>query len=165
MKVVQYRGADKPEILFVGEAPGKTENILGVPFIGPSGQLVELLIEEAAADLAGRLRYGFINVLGCVPYADRDNKASGGVRPPSPQEVAACSPRLEALFAAFQPRGVVFLGKTAAAQRKHLGSFLPEKVLELQHPAYVLRNGGRMSVPGATFVCNLSTWLKDLRNG
>jgi uracil-DNA glycosylase len=160
--VVQYRGAAKPQILFIGEAPGKNENILGVPFVGPSGQLVEVMIEEAAAPLNGSLKYGFVNVLGCIPYADTKQKVSGGVRPPTKEEVTACSPRLEALFKALKPKGVVFLGKTASSQRKHLTSFLPENVLELQHPAYVLRNGGRMSVPGAHFVSALSQWLQKL---
>lgn len=150
-RVVHYRGPARPDLLFLGEAPGKDEDKVGLPFVGRSGRLLDQLAEEA---VPASLSWGVANIVGCLPL-----DSTKSIRPPSDAEVAACTPRLLTLLSLLAPSRVVLLGKTSAKRKNALP--LPEKVLELRHPAYILRLGGRMTVEGAKFVVTLRDWLRE----
>jgi len=90
------------ELLLVGEAPGAQEDLVGVPFVGRAGQLLDELLAAAGLD---RLTVAVANVLKCRPP---------GNRKPTRAEVGRCRPWLDRQLALAAPRVVVTLGGTAA---------------------------------------------------
>ncbi len=89
-------------LLLVGEAPGASEDVAGVPFVGRAGQLLDELL--AAAGIA-RADVAVANVLKCRPP---------GNRAPTRVESATCRPWLERQLELADPALVVTLGGTAA---------------------------------------------------
>ncbi len=99
-------GAGNPNarIMLVGEAPGAEEDRLGKPFVGRAG---EVLTQALAAVGLERERDTYIaNTLKCRPPRNRD---------PRPEELAACTPYLEAQVRIIQPRVLLALGRFAGA--------------------------------------------------
>ena len=90
-------------ILLVGEAPGRSEDEGGLPFVGRSGQLLDQVLAEVGLD---RARLAVVNTVKCRPP---DN------RTPTRREQATCRPWLDAQVAALDPAVVVTLGGTALA--------------------------------------------------
>lgn len=131
-------GAD---LMLVGEAPGRDEDLQGEPFVGRSGQLLDrLLAEELGLD---RSRVYITNTVMCRPPGNRD---------PHPDEVAACRPHLDRKLALVKPRVVVTLGNfatrlllgTEAGIKSLRGRAYPlgdSVVVPTYHPSYVLRAG------------------------
>lgn len=134
---VLYRGDNPAELCFIGEAPGKVENTLGKPFVGPSGQILNNTVARL-----GITSYGVANVVCCIPWMAGD-PTSDAIQQPSDGEAAACAPHLTELFAIIQPKLIVCLGEVA---KRHLGQSLLQEnnipVIHVRHPAYVLRRGG-----------------------
>ena len=138
-------GDPKAKWLFVGEGPGRNEDLQGEPFVGPAGKLLDNML---AAMALRRGRNAFIaNVVKCRP-----TDASGKDRAPSAEEVAACKPYLARQIALIAPDIMIALGKTAAvallaceptiAVSKlrgvvHRHGNLP--LVVTYHPAYLLR--------------------------
>lgn len=99
-------GAGNPEskIMMIGEAPGQTEDRLGKPFVGRAGKLLSEALESIGLE---RERDVYItNVLKCRPPRNRD---------PQQEEIAACTPYLDAQIRIIQPRILVALGRFAGA--------------------------------------------------
>lgn len=109
---VDPRGSDEPIIMFVGEAPGKTEDEYGRPFIGAAGRKLDDLMEQTGIQQEW---CRWTNIVRCIPRAKR----GFGVRPPTFDEVDACSDYLEREILSTKPGLIVPLGLTAI---KH---FLP----------------------------------------
>jgi uracil-DNA glycosylase family 4 len=100
--VVFGEGNDAADIMFVGEAPGQDEDLQGKPFVGRAGQLLTKILESIAL----RREEVFIgNVLKCRPPGNRD---------PSPGEIQACLPFLEAQIDLIRPKIICTLGRFAA---------------------------------------------------
>lgn len=156
--IVFGRGKIPAKIFFVGEAPGKTEDLLGVPFIGPSGKLLDKAFELACqmAGVSEPPTYFISNVVGCRPTDSKD----GENRQPTGEEAWACWERLEKTHAAVKPQKVIFLGKVALVQCRKAW---PE-ALALPHPAYLLRLGGVESPAFRAFARDLSAVFKELSN-
>lgn len=95
--------AQRPDWLFVGEAPGEEEDLQGQPFVGRSGQLLDRML--AAMGLRREHQVFITNVVKCRPPLNRD---------PQPQEVQKCSPYLLRQIELLQPRMIVALGRFAA---------------------------------------------------
>lgn len=137
---VLYRGDIPAQVLFVGEAPGYSEDAVGKPFVGQSGRLLNDIIERTI-ERTKPFTFCVTNVLACIPHDSAKSKyeQSAEVRAPTKEEAAACNPRLLELIDLCQPVAIVTLGKPAA---KYTPSF-PEKYsrLELVHPAFILRKG------------------------
>lgn len=144
------------DILFIGEAPGESEDVTGKPFTGPSGKLLNTMIREAyqlairwghvknsgqSIDSTPSPIIAFANVVACVPI--RDN--GGTIGTPTANEIEACSPRLIQLVNTLQPLVVVAVGKTAANNFPGSWKRLPincpfvEHQFTIQHPAAILR--------------------------
>lgn len=131
-------GAEDAVLMFVGEAPGEKEDLAGEPFVGPAGQLLDKMIEA----MGWRRESVYIaNVLKSRPPGNRN---------PEPDEVAACSPFLDAQIRAVAPRVIVALGKPAAqhllqtnapisALRGQFHDRAGVRVMPTFHPAYLLR--------------------------
>ncbi|MEZ5171047.1 MAG: uracil-DNA glycosylase [Acidimicrobiia bacterium] len=139
--VVFGDGDPSAGLVFVGEGPGAREDEQGLPFVGPSGNLLTELIEGIG------LRRGdcyIANVVKCRPPANRD---------PLPVEIAACRPYLEAQLGFIEPTVVVTLGNfamkllldTTNGITKMRGSQYPfgdSVLVPTFHPAAALRGGG-----------------------
>lgn len=97
-------GAGNPNarVLIIGEAPGRNEDLQGVPFVGAAGKKLDALLEIAGLD---RERDVFIaNVLKCRPPSNRDPKA---------EEIEMCSPFLRDQTRTIDPQVIVTLGNFA----------------------------------------------------
>ncbi len=101
-RVVVGSGPTSARLLVVGEAPGRTEDEGGEPFIGASGRLLFRLLEEETG--LTRADCFVTNVVKCRPPANR---------PPRNEEIAACAPWLEAQLAESAHRALLTVGNTA----------------------------------------------------
>jgi DNA polymerase len=138
-RVVPGQGnPNSPEILFIGEAPGQDEDAQGLAFVGKAGKLLTQMIEAMGFS---RDEIFIANICKCRPP---DN------RPPSPEEMQACIPFLQAQIAVIKPKVIVTLGATAAkgllnAQtaisklRGHWTLYSDIPLMPTFHPAYLLR--------------------------
>ncbi len=91
-------GAD---LMFIGEAPGRNEDLQGEPFVGAAGQLLEELLAGIGIE---RSEVYIANVLKCRPPINRD---------PRPDEIEACKGYLREQIRMISPRVVVTLGNFA----------------------------------------------------
>jgi uracil-DNA glycosylase len=101
-RVVVGSGPSTPTLVVVGEAPGRTEDEGGEPFIGASGRLLFRLLEEATG--LTRADCFVTNVVKCRPPQNRTPRSS---------EIEACRPWLDDQLAALRYRALVTLGNTA----------------------------------------------------
>jgi uracil-DNA glycosylase family 4 len=123
----------------MGEAPGKTENRRGTPFCGKSGELLDLMLKDAMELNRDTFlpTYYIINSVLCRPC----NEFQGENREPEPEEVLACKPNVLKEIRIASPKMVIFVGKVAEKYYKRVFPFTDK----IQHPAFLLRHGGRMS--------------------
>ncbi len=144
--IVNGTGNINGGIIFIGEAPGYREQKYGIPFIGNSGKLLDIML-----DLIGLHRSDvyITNVIKCRPTNNRN---------PLAIEIANCRPNLVNEFRAIKPRVVVLLGGVALNMffktsnltiNKVKGYVIPYrgiKVIGCYHPAYILRNFHNKSI-------------------
>lgn len=100
--VVIGKGNRNADILFIGEGPGQQEDLQGLPFVGPAGQLLDKML--ASVGLSPEEVY-IANVVKCRPPGNRD---------PKDEERAACLNYLRYQLLLIQPRIIVCLGRIAA---------------------------------------------------
>jgi uracil-DNA glycosylase len=138
-KIVFGDGSPHAKLLFIGEGPGRDEDMQGLPFVGRAGKLLTQMIEAM-----GLLRSDvyICNVVKCRPP---ENRA------PEKDEVAACSPFLFRQIDLVAPQVIVCLGSIAAQTilettrgisqfRGQWLEFRGRKLMATYHPAYLLRN-------------------------
>lgn len=127
------------ELMFIGEAPGRDEDLQGRPFVGRAGQLLTKII---AAMTFRREDVYITNVVKCRPPENRT---------PHREEIDACSSYLVRQIAMIRPRAIVTLGKTPTdffipsrlgmtALRGRFGEYEGIPVMPTFHPAYLVRN-------------------------
>jgi DNA polymerase len=126
--------------LIVGEAPGKIEDLEGVPFVGPAGKLFQQALQDSNVPAPKNF---FTNLLLCRPT----DSQGGPNRTPSIDELINCENRLLELFGFAVPsKAFVALGRIPEAQLRTLKESRPllmkAPVLALSHPAAILRSGG-----------------------
>ena len=132
-------GNPNADIVFVGEAPGKNEDLQGEPFVGRSGKLLNDILHAIGLT---RDDIYILNVLKCRPPKNRD---------PLSSEVDECEPYLKTQLKMINPKLIVALGRIAGNTilRTNLSlSQLRENVLQYEgidlivtyHPAALLRN-------------------------
>lgn len=140
-RVVIGSGPNTPQLMVIGEAPGRSEDEGGEPFIGPSGQLLFRLLKEEV-DVT-RSQCFVTNVVKCRPPANRT---------PTFLEIKTCRPWLDEQLAMITPRAVLTLGNTASravfgfeesmgavhGRVVHLGAVAG---MATYHPAAALRGG------------------------
>jgi len=136
---VGHPGAD---LLFVGEGPGREEDLAGEPFVGRSGKLLDRLMWEEIG--VTRSECYIANVVKCRPPNNRD---------PAPAEIDACRPYLEEQITLIDPSVIVTLGNFATKLLLESSRGIRElrgqvfdvgdrRLVPTYHPAYVLRGGG-----------------------
>lgn len=130
--VVIAKGKVPCDVLLLGEAPGDSEDVLGRPFVGPAGKLLDYVTGKAFEGSALRLAY--TNVVCCLPRDADGNKE----HEPDKDAIKACQPRLKETVEVARPRAVVFVGNLAA---KWGPPAIPAGVLttKVTHPAAILR--------------------------
>ena len=132
-------GPPSAKLVFVGEAPGRDEDLQGKPFVGAAGQLLTKMIEAMG------LRRQDVYICNVLKDRPPNN------RTPLPEEVDACLPFLQQQLAIIQPKVICVLGAVAAkallgphvAITKIRGSVMDYQGIQLVptfHPAYLLRN-------------------------
>ena len=94
-------GNPQARVLFIGEAPGKNEDLQGVPFVGKAGQNLNHLLQIAGL---AREDVFIANVLKCRPPGNRD---------PRPEEIQVCTPFLREQTRTINPEFIVTLGNFA----------------------------------------------------
>jgi DNA polymerase len=106
-QVVFGVGNPDAEVMFVGEAPGADEDLVGEPFVGKAGQLLTKIIE---AMNFRRADVYIANILKCRPNMP---PGESGNRKPTPAEMNVCKPYLIQQIEIIQPKILVALGATA----------------------------------------------------
>lgn len=143
-KLVFGEGSPDARIMFIGEAPGREEDLQGRPFVGDAGELLTRLIEKMELR---REEVYIANIVKCRPPQNRD---------PQEDEMASCSPFLERQIEIISPQVIVSLGKISSytllgiegplskfSIMRSRGKFHEYKGIPLMptfHPAYLLRN-------------------------
>ncbi len=138
-KLVFGMGNETAEILFIGEGPGEQEDIQGLPFVGPAGQLLDSMLEMIDLD---RSKVYIANIVKCRPPRNRD---------PLGSEQEACRVWLDRQIELLNPKLIVCLGRIAAQSlinpdlritREHgmwfdIGS---RRYMAMYHPSALLRD-------------------------
>jgi len=138
---VPGEGNIKTEIMFVGEAPGRDEDVQGRPFVGRAGQLLTKIINAMKFQ---RNEVYITNTIKCRPPKNRN---------PHKEEMASCKDYLLKQIEIIHPKVIVTLGRVAAsffidtdlnmtALRGKFYEFQGVKVMPTFHPSYLIRNEG-----------------------
>ena len=155
--LVLGEGSPNAELMFVGEAPGRDEDLQGKPFVGRAGKLLGKIIEAMG------LKREDVYIANILKDRPPDN------RNPQEDEIKACIPYLKEQIKIIQPKVICALG-TFAAQRlleeettisKLRGKFYVYEGIKLMptyHPAYLLRN----SKEKATVWSDMKLIMKEL---
>ena len=131
-------GNKSADLLIIGEAPGRDEDLQGEPFVGRAGQLLNAML---AAIGFQREQVYIANILKCRPPNNRD---------PKPEEVGACNTWLQQQIELIQPDVILALGRIAAhkllntdqslgALRGKQHNYAGIPLIVSYHPAYLLR--------------------------
>lgn len=140
-KIVFGVGNPKAELVFVGEGPGRDEDLQGEPFVGRAGKLLTQMIEAMSLK---REDVYIANVVKCRPPENRL---------PEKDEIATCSPFLMRQLDVIRPKVICCLGSCSAQTllqttqgiskfRGEWFDFRGTKLIATYHPAYLLRNPG-----------------------
>jgi DNA polymerase len=132
-------GSLRARLVFVGEAPGRDEDLQGRPFVGAAGQLLTKMIEAIG------LRRDEVYICNVLKDRPPNN------RTPDPSEIEACLPFLERQLALIGPRVICALGAvparallgprvTITAIRGDVCDYRGTPLIPTFHPAYLLRN-------------------------
>ncbi len=140
-------GNPQAKIVFVGEAPGRDEDLQGLPFVGRSGKLLDRMLAAIGLD---RTSAYITNIIPWRPPGNRN---------PTPEEIALCLPFLERHLELVNPSIVVALGGVSAKQllnttdgimrlrgkwkQLSIGDRSDVPLLPTFHPAYLLRQPGQ----------------------
>lgn len=153
------RGSLPCDILFVGEAPGPSEDASGLPFVGRAGKTLETQL-RAVRKHVGPFRYFVANALACFPEHPSENT----FRPPTKEELDRCLPRLYEVLKQAKPKGVVFLGKVSESLHKKLllPPFDSTPWVGAYHPSYVNRKGGPRSLVGKRTLLGLKKFIASV---
>ena len=134
-------GVGNPDarLVFVGEGPGRDEDIQGEPFVGKAGQLLTRIIQAIGLT---REEVYIANIIKCRPPENRN---------PQPDEIKVCEPFLLRQLDIIKPKIICALGNFAAQTllmtgekitklRGRFHNFKGIKLMPTYHPAFLLRN-------------------------
>ncbi|MDP3917593.1 MAG: uracil-DNA glycosylase [Candidatus Woesebacteria bacterium] len=149
-KLVFGSGNTEAQILICGEAPGATENIQGLPFVGQAGKLLDKFLALAGLE---RKNVFITNIVHHRPPENRD---------PLPNEIESYGKYLDKIIEIIKPKIIITLGRFSMAK------FLPNafisqvhgkafnvgdfKIIPMYHPAASLRNGKILMAEKQDFV-------------
>jgi len=152
---VFIRGEVPCSLLLIGEAPGKTEDQLGKPFVGRAGKILNALMKEVINPEIP-IPWSVTNLVACRPI---DNPGEEN-RIPTKEEIENCSSRLNEIIDITTPQKILLLGKTA---EEYWGLFkcrYPRiQTLAVFSPFYLLRKGGVKSSEFKLTTIEVNQWL------
>lgn len=145
-------GSPDAEVVFVGEAPGKNEDLQGLPFVGAAGKFLNEMLEMIG------LKRADVYITNIVKYRPPNN------RDPYPDEKAAFLPFLKRQMEVIKPKLVVTLGRHSMEVLLPPGLSIsqchgqPKRYngqvyMPLFHPAAALYNGGMRQTLVDDFTC------------
>ena len=135
------------KLLFIGEAPGGTEDATGIPFTGRSGRVLNQIFEFTTT----AFEFCITNTVCCLPkdvetimpQLDSEESLDSLVpiysysnfdRQPHPEEIRACQPHINEIDKTFKPQGIVYLGQIAR------NNYMTNKrTLHLVRPSHIAR--------------------------
>lgn len=123
---VPGEGPSNAKIFFIGQGPGRTEDKTGRPFVGRAGQYLTKQMEEIGLNRADCF---ITSITKHFPPANR---------PPTPEEINACTPFLVRQIQIIDPKLVVLLGKSAQSIKGH-PVLEGRTVFEVVHPSAAMR--------------------------
>jgi len=137
--VVFGEGNPDAELMFIGEGPGREEDLQARPFVGDAGKVLTSLINKMGLK---RENVYIANIVKCRPPSNRD---------PEEDEMASCSPFLEKQIEITGPKIIIALGRISAHNltgsripisklRGKFYSYREIPVMPTFHPAYLMRN-------------------------
>lgn len=151
-QIVFGEGNPHAKLMFIGEAPGREEDIQGKPFVGRSGQLLNRILDAIGIS---RDDVFITNIVKCRPPNNRR---------PTPQEIEISKPLLLGQIKIIRPKAICLLGSAAlegllpahpkisqVRGKKLIWEGIP--VIPTYHPAYILRNPQELQ----TLVQDIST--------
>jgi uracil-DNA glycosylase len=131
------------KIMFIGEAPGRSEDEKGRPFVGAAGRILDGLLKKVGIE---RSQVFITNIVKCRPPNNRV---------PEEDEVAACKPYLDRQIALIKPKVICILGRTAyssllggssiTANRGKIVERAGQKYFLTFHPAAAIYNKSLLS--------------------
>ncbi len=150
-RVVFGEGSPDARIMFIGEGPGRQEDLAGRPFVGRSGELLTRIIELGIG--ISRSDVYIANIVKCRPTVDMKMEKD---RAPTPDETKTCTPYLLEQVRIIKPEVIITLGGPSSKFvlqtqigitkiRGQWGEFMGIPVMPTYHPSYLLRNGGDKS--------------------
>lgn len=161
-------GDQRARWLFVGEGPGREEDMQGEPFVGPAGKLLNNML--LAMGLRRNANVYLANAVKC-----RATDAGGADHAPTLAEITACKPYLERQIALIQPTVIVALGKTAAlsllgpeaghtmaALRGSVHQHGGRPLVVTYHPSYLLRKPTAKREAWADLCLALNTYASSV---
>lgn len=137
--IVLGKGDIPCDVLFIGEAPGDSEDVTGKPFVGKAGKLLDRIINRAFGPPDKRkYRLAFNNVVACIPKVGDEKEE------PDSECVELCKPRISEFIEIANPRMIIAVGKVAAnwlepQWKDRIEYNLSIKVVKIQHPASITR--------------------------
>lgn len=139
-RAVPGSGPTPADIMLVGEAPGREEDLRGEPFVGRAGRLLDAALVQAGLE---RSKVFITSVIKCRPPQNRKPKKA---------EIDQCRPYLQAQIDILHPKIICLMGNTATLAilgRQGVtilrGQILQDRFLVTYHPAAVLRNRNLMN--------------------
>ena len=141
-QIVFGTGDGQAKLMFIGEAPGRDEDLQGEPFVGLAGQLLTKIIQAMKLT---RTEVYITNIIKCRPPGNRN---------PEPDEIRACEPFLLMQLQVIRPKIICTLGSFAAQAllkteekisglRGKFHSYEGIPLMPTYHPAFLLRNPNR----------------------
>lgn len=140
---VPGEGQLSAKIMFIGEAPGRSEDEKGRPFVGAAGRILDELLKKAGIE---RSQVFITNIVKCRPPNNRV---------PKEDELTACRSYLDRQIALIKPKVICILGRTAyssllggssiTANRGKIMERAGQKYFLTFHPAAVIYNKGLLS--------------------
>lgn len=159
-------GNPEADVMFIGEAPGRDEDLQGLPFVGRAGQLLDRMLTAIGLD---RESAYITNMIFWRPP---------GNRTPAPHEIELCRPFIERHVALAAPKVVVLLGNVAAKSllgtqkgilslrggwMEYTAGDVSIPAMPTLHPAYLLRNPAQKRLAWADLL-SLRARLETLGN-
>ena len=135
IKAVPGKGNFDADVIFVGEAPGRNEDIHGEPFVGAAGKRLDMILEDTGID---RKDVYITNIVKCRPPKNRV---------PSKKEEESCNDFIKQEIEIINPKIICVMGNTA------YGTLLDGKEITKNHGKIVEKNGRKFFVtfhPAAT---------------
>ena len=150
--VVFARGKIPADILVIGEAPSQSDDILGKPFVGPSGKFLNQILKD---NLPEHLSLCFTNLVGCVP--------NGRNHEPPVESIEVCIPKVSELLEICNPIGIIYVGQLASDWLSKRDGFKDVQSVKIVHPAALLRMGeAQRGLSMSSVVGSLIDFTEDL---